>query len=290
LEPGAEIALKNLKMNAGIYGEDAAFVVLQNVEITNGSVGIYLEQQPSSKTDGYVRLMGTRVSGATYGIILRNISPTSLYQMNLPLEIQVQLQLGKELVRDTFITNIGQQGLILWYDAEFIRSGVAELTGLTIDGGMGTSYGVGIYGQGVQVYIRNSLIRGCKAYGMLVSYTRDFMLYRTLIANVYGDAGFPNADGRPNFGDGLMVLESSSVSILSSWFSSNARAGLLVMNSSGRVYSVASSYNRFGVVIQGEIQPDLVGANSFAYNSEQGKIIDGDLAIPEPAEVPPPPT
>jgi hypothetical protein len=88
------------------------------------------------------------------------------------------------------------------------------------------------------------------------------------------------------FGDGITAIDHpdpSAATVSATEVTDNARAGLLFVNSTGSIEGVLSSRNRFGLVLQREGKPTLVGGNVFEGNTEQNKLVGGDLPVPAAA-------
>ena len=80
-------------------------------------------------------------------------------------------------------------------------------------------------------------------------------------------------------GDGIMVLSGSSAHITGVRVSGNARAGLLFSDGGGKVESVTSTGNLYGLGVQGNSAPSA-DACVFSGNSGQDQLNDGNLPVP----------
>ena len=89
------------------------------------------------------------------------------------------------------------------------------------------------------------------------------------------------------FADGICVVArkevQTSVAITDTQVTSNGRIGLLVVDGTGELSNIQASSNRFGLVLQGSQQPAFGEGNVFDGNTEQDRIVGGDLAVPNKA-------
>jgi nitrous oxidase accessory protein NosD len=88
------------------------------------------------------------------------------------------------------------------------------------------------------------------------------------------------------FADGITVIGDeleANVSITDVQIASNARVGILFVGGAGKISNARVSGNRFGLVLQGSPKPALEEGNTFDSNTEQNKIVGGDLPVPNEA-------
>jgi hypothetical protein len=89
-------------------------------------------------------------------------------------------------------------------------------------------------------------------------------------------------------GDGLVMLQGSSVVVRDLLASEMSRAGLLFVDSSGQLRETSAEGGRYGMVLRGASRPSYDETCSFEEN-ETPILPDGDLPVPNaPLPVPPP--
>jgi hypothetical protein len=92
-----------------------------------------------------------------------------------------------------------------------------------------------------------------------------------------------------NIGDGLLVMQGSTVNVSGLLVNDFARTAVLFDESAGSISGTHTTRGLFGLVLQGTVQPTLGDNNGFE-GSEQGIVRSGALPVPDqPAPIPTPP-
>lgn len=146
------------------------------------------------------------------------------------------------------------------------------------DGG----FGVGIYCEDAHLTLETSVLRSNNVAAVLMVGTTIATISRTFVDGVPGGK-FTLINPTETFsdvGDGILALEGASVTVTDTRIQGAIRAGLLFDQSKGSIRTTVSKGNRFGLVLQGKLQPDVGLDNDFSGNSDKSTFPDGDLPVP----------
>jgi len=160
-----------------------------------------------------------------------------------------------------------------------------EIRGVLVEdtrpGAESNDYGAGIAAQyGSTVTIDASHIEQNLVAGVLL-WEGEASITDTLITSILTGA-FAKSDLEVSHAaDGIMALSGSNTSVTGCVVTHTQRAGILFDNSSGTIGDNLVSKNEFGVVLQGDVIPELVGDNHIEDNEQQDLVTDDDLDVPD---------
>jgi hypothetical protein len=128
--------------------------------------------------------------------------------------------------------------------------------------------------------LQTSLIEETSNAGVLI-FDSDATIESTLVRGIKQAVSTEGI-----FADGISVISTggpTEARVTATQVASNARAGLLFVDSEGTISNVRGWSNRFGIVFQGSKKPTLDESSNFDGNLEQNSIMGGDLALPREA-------
>lgn len=135
-----------------------------------------------------------------------------------------------------------------------------------------------------ELNLASSVLRSHAGAGASANFNGSLSLTDSLIQDTRA-SDIVLADGTifEDVGDGVLVFQSGTADLDHVLLANNARAGLIFDNSPGLLNAVESRNNTFGIVVQGDTQPEAVldPSNIYEENTEQNVVSDGNLSVPD---------
>lgn len=282
--PGDHIAVA-----AGTYQEDLTILrkvtlegrCAQQVTIKGAGPGAAVEAK--SWATGAV-LRGLTITGAGKGVRLDGVDVT-LERVAVKGCGARGAEVGNKgtmTFRHSLVAGNRELGIGMWGAKTVLeRSVVRDTEGYKSNGTFGTGIQAGvssITGQPSDLKLLHSLVMGNRTHG-LVMYRSTGQVSGSVISST-------RKDGNGKYGDGVAVLDKSTLDIQDALVEGNARAGIVFENSGGSVRRSLVRRNIFAIDLESGAAP-FIGPNNRMTDSTTNKVTTGQGLTMAPKPKPP---